>query len=420
MTKKTASMPMVDATALLIPLRHFFHDHGHINVPRSSDYSDLFDLCGRLRTTREKLPKRICDELDSLGFLWHLHLSNELRWYYNYGELKSFSEKFGHTRVPLRKAPYQTLGSWVLRQRRDEKTLQKEQKRLLKSIGFEWSSDIRSKKDIDWKRMFAKLKKFHESTGYSNVPDRYRPDEKLGRWVSTVRYSEERLEKWKLQALRNVKFKFSNDIAKDKEANRKLLFKKIEAFFNKYGHANVPESYKDSKLAIAVAYLRQYPSRINTAEKSQLKRWKFLFSDQIKARWEDLWTTSFNKLYKFKKQFGHCRVSSAYKDRPLARWVANQRKDELEGRLPAIRKQKLLRLGFAFYNDIAAMVERSWRLMYDKLLNFKKKFGTTIVKEGYKDSKLAYWVQHQRQAKSKMSFERKQLLEKIGFTWSVR
>lgn len=411
---------MHDATAMLIPLYEFFRNHGHVNIPKSHEHEALFDLCGRLRSMREKLPKRICDELDRMGFLWNLHLSNDLRWYYNYGELKAFCKKFGHTRVPLRKTPYQALGSWVLRQRRDEKTLSKEQKRLLNAIGFEWSSDIRGKKDIAWRMMFAKLERFYERKGHSNVPDRYKPDEKLGRWVSTVRYSKDRLEKWKLQALKKVKFKFSDDIAKDKEANRKLLFKKIEKFFKQHGHANVPESYEDSKLAIAVAYLRQYPSRINAAEKRQLKRWNFLFSDQIKEKWEALWNASFTKLQKFKKQFGHCRVSSAYKDQPLARWVANQRKDEREGRLPADRKQRLVKLGFAFYEDIATLVEKNWLMMYGKLQKFKKKFGTTIVKEGYKDTKLAYWVQHQRQAKNKMSVERKKLLDKINFVWSVR
>lgn len=199
-----------------------------------------------------------------------------------------------------------------------------------------------------------------------------------------------------------------------------MLFRKLETFYEKHGHANVPETYSDSKLAISVAYLRQHPDRMKPGERKQLKKWKFLFSEEIKEGWELLWVKSFKKLENFKATFGHCRVSSAYKDQPLARWVANQRKDKKDGKLPLHREKKLRYIGFSFYEDVAALQEKRWMTMYNKLLRFKKTYGTTVVPESYKDKKLVYWGVHQRQAKKRMNEARKKILDKEGLVWKVK
>lgn len=409
-----------DARMPLKSLKDFYDKHGHVHIPNVKGHAALYRLCDRIRKKKINLTKKEISDLDRMAFMWTVRSSNDLRWHYHFGELKAFWKQFGHTRVPPRQEPYRTLGTWVLRQRRDRKRLSPDCVKLLNSVGFEWSAQIRKAKDEQWRNMFSRLQSFFKIHRHSNVPDRYKSDEKLGRWVSTVRYGKDRLEDWKKLLLRRVRFKFSDDIRKDREDNRRRLFRNIETFFKKNGHANVPETYHDSKLAVAVAYLRQYPERISPAEKRKLKSWKFLFSEDIKQKWDQLWEKSFQKLTKFKKQFGHCRVSSAYVDKGLARWVANQRKDEQDGKLPEKRYKKLLAVGFAFYKDIAALHEKKWLEMYKKLLSFKQRFGSTLVKEGYKDKRLAYWVQHQRQGKAKMSNERKKLLDDAGFVWRVK
>lgn len=414
------SLSSKDASNMLALLKKFYAAHGHLYIPNTKQYTSLYNLSERIRKNRDHLSGLTKHELEKMGFMWTIKSANDLRWYYHFGELKAFKNKFGHTRVPPRKEPYKGLGTWVLRQRRDQKVLPKESVKLLNSISFEWSSQIKAMRQEEWQQMFQRLQEFYKKNGHSNVPDRYKPDEKLGRWVSTVRYSEQRLETWKKQLLRKVKFKFSKDIKEQRELNRKKLFDKIESFFRMHGHANVPETYKDSKLAVAVAYLRQYPDRIRPDEKRKLKSWKFLYSEDIKERWNNLWEASFRKLQKFKKEFGHCRVSSAYKDKTLARWVANQRKDEQDGKLTPDRKKRLQAIGFSFYKDIAILQEKKWMEMYRKLVRFRDQHGNTIVKEGYKDRRLAYWVQHQRQGRDKMTRHRKELLDKIAFVWRVK
>lgn len=403
----------------LTPLHKFFFANGHIHVPAYPEYEALFELCNKLRHTRSQLPTGVVDDLDSMGFVWDTNTSNELRWLYQYENLKKFYHEFGHTRVSSR-GELKTLGIWVLRQRRDEKKLSAKNKRLLKAIQFEWADDIKEKKAEQWRAMFRKLREFYKKKGHSNVSDSDKQDEQLGRWVSTVRSREDHLEAWKKKLLKTVKFKFSEDIIRDRSKNRERLFQKLRAFYIKNGHANVPEGYRDAELAIFVAYLRQYPQRINAGEKKLLARWKFLFSHEIRNSRERLWLTSFEKLQRFKKRNGHCRVSSIDKDRSLALWVSIQRKAMKKGTLKPEREAKLRKLGFSFYEDIEALHEAKWMKQYEKLIRFKARYGTTRVQESYGDKQLVYWVQHQRRGVGRMMVKRKKLLDGIGFVWRVK
>jgi len=316
------------AVTMLASLRQFFFAHGHIHVPNFPEYETLFDLCNKLRMSKSQLSSAVVEELDGMGFLWDLQVSNELRWYYHYAELTKFYDEFGHTRVPAKKGRYKSLGTWVLRQRRDETVLSKESKKLLNDLEFEWSRDIKHRREMEWRAMFRKLETYYKKHRNSNVSDNYKLDEQLGRWVSTVRSTEDRLDDWKKRLLKTVKFKFRDEIRKDKETKRQMLFRKLERFYKANSHANVPENYHDSKLAISVGYLRQYSQRLTPEEKKQLKSWNFLFSDDIRESRERQWIKSFKKLEKYKKKFGHCRVSSVNTDKSLAGWVATQRKNK--------------------------------------------------------------------------------------------
>jgi hypothetical protein len=410
----------INKTKEVVLLQQFFFRHGHLNVPNFPEYEALYHFCNTLRTSRRRLPAILVESLDSMGFRWNLHLSNDLRWFYHYEELKKFYEEFGHSRVSDRKGEYNSLRVWVLRQRRNESKLSDEQKKLLRKVKFAWSEDIKEQKKKYWMDMFEKLKAFYKKHGHSNVPDRYKLNEQLGRWVSTVRYSESILEDWKRKLLKTVKFNYRADIKKAKLSKRNQSFNELKLFYKKYGHANVPEEYKDHKLAIFVSYLRSKPNRVSAEEKKLLKQWNFLFTDEIREKREKQWLQYVKTLKEFKAKFGHCRVSSVYTDLRLAKWVAIQRKHKKEGRLRADREKILRAIGFSFYEDVAIHLEEKWMDSYKKLIAFKKKYGTTSVPESYPDKKLVYWVSHQRAKKSTMPRNRKVLLNKIDFVWRVK
>lgn len=403
----------------LSPLRQFFFKQGHVNVPNLPEYEALFDFCNRLRASRHQLPPQVADELDAMGFRWNLMQSNELRWYFHYYELKSYFEEYGHTRVPAKNGDHRSLGIWVLRQRNKEAMLSPDKKRLLNKVHFQWSADIVEEKKKYWLGMFRKLKAFYDHNGHANVPDRYKVDEVLGRWVSTVRYTKN-LEPWKVKLLKTVSFKSSNDIREDRSKSREKDFKRLEAFYKKHGHANVPEGYHEPRLSIFVGYLRQYPERIEAAEKKLLKKWSFLFSDDIRRNREHQWLKFFDKLKRFKAKYGHCRVSSAFPDKVLANWVGKQRKLKKYGKLHANREKMLRAAGFAFYDDIEQLQEKKWTKRYQQLLDYQKKQGSTVVPESHGNKQLVYWVLHQRQLRKRMPAERKKLLNSIGFVWRVK
>ena len=72
-------------------------------------------------------------------------------------------------------------------------------------------------------------------------------------------------------------------------------------------------------------------------------------------------------------------------------------------------------------NDIGFVWKAStdWEIMYERLLTYKEKHGTNRVPRGYKaDPKLGIWVKAQRQfCKEK---DRVDLLNDIGFVWNPR
>ena len=64
--------------------------------------------------------------------------------------------------------------------------------------------------------------------------------------------------------------------------------------------------------------------------------------------------------------------------------------------------------------------EGYWMKMYDALIGFKKQFGHTRVPFQWKvNHKLADWVYRTKVNKSKLSVQKIELLNKIGFDWSL-
>ncbi len=118
----------------------------------------------------------------------------------------------------------------------------------------------RQEKKKYWLGMFRKLKAFYDHHGHANVPDRYKADEVLGRWVSTGSLYEKpgavegkASEDGELQVQRRHPRRPFEEQAEG--------FQKAGSFYKKHGHANVPEGYHEPRLSIFVGYLRQYPER---------------------------------------------------------------------------------------------------------------------------------------------------------------
>jgi hypothetical protein len=106
----------------------------------------------------------------------------------------------------------------------------------------------------------------------------------------------------------------------------------------------------------------------------------------------------------------------------LGKWASNQRELKKKGKLDQKREAKLVNIGFDFnvrhhavhlndeHNDMA------WEQKYQALLEFKEQFGHCKVPES---NPLYSWVIYQRvrQKDNLLKAERKDRLNKIGFTW---
>lgn len=130
---------------------------------------------GEIDPAREK-------QLTELGFDWD-PVGN--RWDEMFAALVEFKKEHGHTNVPQRSRRYAELATWVKNQRLAEKMKRPvmiERRRRLDELGFRWLVNTPR-----WEDMFAKLVDFKQAKGHCVVPQNWREDRRLGKWVNTQR-----------------------------------------------------------------------------------------------------------------------------------------------------------------------------------------------------------------------------------------
>jgi Helicase associated domain len=146
------------------------------------------------------------------------------------------------------------------------------------------------------------------------------------------------------------------------------------------------------------------------------------------------WEERYRALCEYKTAHGNCRVPRRYKDdRSLGLWVGNQRMSLKKGTMRPDRKKRLDAIGFetvdARYSwsveRNTARLERAWLDMYEALLKYHARSGSTDVPKSYvctvagRQIALGRWVSRQRTnfAKGIIREDRRQMLDEIGFSW---
>ena len=125
------------------------------------------------------------------------------------------------------------------------------------------------------------------------------------------------------------------------------------------------------------------------------------------------WNSRYRELKDFKTERGHCNVPQRHGH--LGKWVHNQRTERRRGKLSEKRVQKLDELGFVWKAKSSPM---KWDERLDELAKYKAEHGDCSVPKSY--GPLGHWVKDQRAArkKDKLSKERIQKLENLGLAWS--
>mmetsp|Transcript_5678 Transcript_5678/g.7440 ORF Transcript_5678/g.7440 Transcript_5678/m.7440 type:complete len:229 (-) Transcript_5678:8-694(-) len=188
------------------------------------------------------------------------------------------------------------------------------------------------------------------------------------------------------------------------------MFHRLLHYKDLHGDCMVLRSHQDDKkLARWVNRQRKDRRRLSLHRKKLLDSIGFVWS-----RPQESWFLMFDQLVKYKRDFGNCLVPWKYPDNPkLGRWVDSQRR--LCKDLSTERKKILERIGFVW------KINETWEEMFLKLKNYKQSTGHCLVPQRYwNDPKLGNWVRLQRVRKERLSPDRIQKLNEIGFVWDAR
>jgi len=136
--------------------------------------------------TAKMTPERI-EKLESLGFIWDV---KEALWFSKLEKLKEFKKVYGHCSVPYTYEADQQLAFWVCNQRALYKnfllgtssTMNVDHVKILNSLDFVWDAQ-----EDRWLERFEQLREYKEKFGHTVVPQRYKENPQLGRWVTDQR-----------------------------------------------------------------------------------------------------------------------------------------------------------------------------------------------------------------------------------------
>ena len=114
----------------------------------------------------------------------------QVSWKKRFEELKAFKVEHGHCNVPEGYEDNPKLGTWVTRQRTQyrfrkegkKSSITDERVAKLVKLDFKWSLNV------PWEETFEQLKAFKAEHEHCNVPQSYKDNPKLGKWVDKQRY----------------------------------------------------------------------------------------------------------------------------------------------------------------------------------------------------------------------------------------
>lgn len=129
----------------------------------------------------------------------------------------------------------------------------------------------------------------------------------------------------------------------------------------------------------------------------------------------------YERLVEFHRRFGHVNVpSNQEEDKPVAAWLAMQRKRHYFKKLDVDQQRKLEELGVEWTYEPAGPLNERWEQSYNALCDYKKKNGDCMVPYDTKEyADLSRWghVQRKNHREGKLEISRVDKLKKIGFVF---
>ncbi len=187
----------------------------------------------------------------------------------------------------------------------------------------------------------------------------------------------------------------------------------LQKFHKREGHCRVEAKHEEDGLNLGnwIQTQRHTKDQLSAQRIKKLNSLGFIW-DVLAEQWE----YGFSVLKRFHKRRGHTKVARKHKEGSfnLGNWVGNQRAGKEKLSLDQI--SKLNSIGFSF-----DMFAEQWEQNFAALKAFQKREGHTRVPSDYCEGKLKLgkWVLNQRSIRNKLSNDRIQRLDAIGFCWDV-
>jgi len=326
-------------------------------------------------------------------------------WEKHYSQLAEYKKEFGTCHINIKHELYMLLRNWCTQQRTQKNKLSLYQMNKLDAIGFYWKPW-----EEKWFDKLDELKEYKEKYGNCNVPgadsDKSFPFKGLAFWIDEIRtnYNRGTLKDKYKKELEKIGFVFNC-----RNNNWENRYYQLLEFKDKYGHCNVPIDSKDYK-SLGIWVQKQRHQR----NKEMLpQRRKML--DKIGFSWnfhDDHFEKRYKRLMKFKKKYGHCRVNNSI-DSELSKWCIGLRSLYNKKELKEEQINKLNELGFDWepYNKL-------WDKNFQNMREFIIENGHSRPSSTRDSVNLQKWANHQRSNRYKMSPDRRNKLDDIGFDWN--
>jgi superfamily II DNA or RNA helicase/Fe2+ transport system protein FeoA len=340
-------------------------------------------------------------KLDELGFIWD---EREAAWEEGFSYLKIYKDRNGHCQAPINhKENGFQLGLWIDRQRQAKETMLPERRRRLDEVGFVWNPQ-----EVNWEEGFNYLTLYKEREGNCRAPNKHIENGfRLGQWMAVQRGNKDKMSSERRQRLDDLGFVW-NQLEADWEEG----FSYLKIYKGRAGHCRVPQRHRENgfRLGQWVTIQRVNKDKISSERRRRLDELGFIW-DPREADWEE----GFSYLKIYKDRVGHCRVPQRHRENGfrLGQWVTVQRVN-IE-KISTQRRRRLDELGFIWDPR-----EADWEDGLNCLKAYKKREGHCNVPKSHKENEfsLGGWVSEQRGNKDKVSSERIQRLDDLGFVWN--
>jgi hypothetical protein len=269
-----------------------------------------------------------------------------------------------------------------------------------------------------WLGMFLNLLDYKSINGNCNVPAKFGEYKPLGYWVRRQRliYSEGRLDPLRQNLLKLAGFNFRLLEFHDWD----IMFRKLKQIKKQLGHVHITENHSDTQLYNWLKYQRTlyWIGKLDTQKADSLLQLGVEMDNKTFNRWE----SKFEQLVEFKNKYGHLHVSRTFtNDKQLINFVKVIRRSQ--NSIFADRRNELDKLGFIWNpgKELTTILNRkradeAWIKRYNELKAYKKQFGTCrVLSKSKTHPTLGTWVSTQRSRLNRLSPDKIELLNEIGF-----